>query len=121
MSYFTGTIAHSTTGIKIIPIGFQPAGMRITVGQKVGVNDITNHKSVGITDGMNQFFDSNYSDGSGHQTKSDSTKLVSHYERVNGSLNEVLAVTFNSFTATAVKYNVTIANANYNLLIEVWS
>lgn len=121
MSYFTGTAAHSTTGVKTVSVGFQPVGMRITVGQKVGTAQGFAHKSVGIADGTNQFYDAFFEDTTGGKTVSGSTKLVSHWERVTGTITEILTVTFDSFTATEVKYNVTLANVNYNLLIEAWS
>jgi len=120
MAYFVGTIAHGSTGTKTVSVGFQPLGMRITVGQKFGTAQNFAHSSIGVSDGVDQYCTSIYQDTTGGLTKSVDDKLISHYDRVGGTLTEVLAGTINSFTATQVKYNITTANANYNLLIEAW-
>jgi hypothetical protein len=120
MAYFTGTIAHGTTGTKTITVGFQPMGMRITVGASFGTGDNYSHRSTGVADGSWQYVDSFFQDSTGGKTVSTDTKLVSHYERVGGVITEVLSATFNSFTATQVKYNITKATPAYNLLVEVW-
>lgn len=119
MSYFTGTIAHGTTGVKTIAVGFQPLAARITVGAKSGSSAV-NQRSEGNTDGTQQFFLSNYSDSTSDQSKEGSDRLVSQYERVSGTLTEKVRVNLDSFTATQLKYNVVTADANYTLHIEVW-
>lgn len=119
MAYFSGTVAHGTTGTKTIPVGFQPVGMRITVGQRHNTVDNFAHQSIGISDGTSTNCTSIFQDNSGGLTVS-STKLISQYERVSGTIAEVLAANFHSFTISSVKYTITTANANYNLLIEAW-
>lgn len=119
MAYFSGTIAHGSTGTKTIPVGFQPIGVRITVGQRFNTADNFTHQSVGISDGVDTNCTSIFQDTTGGKTVS-SNRLASHFERVGGTITEVLAIDFHSFTATSVKYTVVTANASYNLLIEAW-
>lgn len=121
MAYLVGTSSHATTGIKTITCGFQPIGARITVGQKDGITDAVNRFSVGFTDGTNQFYVTTFRDGTGAQTISGSGKMVSVLNRVGGLVAEVVQATFNSFTATQLKYNVNTADVNYTFNIEIWS
>lgn len=121
MNYFTGTISYSSTGTKTLSIGFQPTLLRITVSSSFGGADSYVHYCTGWTDGTSSFYHSLFADGSGRQSINGSGKLVSHYERSGSTLTEVLAVTFNSFTATQAKINVTTANPNYQLFIEAMS
>lgn len=120
MSYFVGSITHSTTGVKSVTVGFQPVGMRITVGQKDGSTDTTARDAYGVTDGTTSLYRSLFRDGTGGQTVSGNGKLISVLDRVSGTVTEVIKVTFDSFTATQVKYNVVTANVNYTLNIEAW-
>lgn len=120
MAYYATTISHGSTGTKTVTPGFQPQRAKITVGSQFGSTDSVTHMSSGWTDGTNQFYHSLFADGTGRQTISGSNKLVSHFERVSGSITSVLDATFNSFTATQFKYNVNTANANYQLYVEVW-
>lgn len=119
MAYFVATTAYSTAGVKTIPVGFQPVGMRITVAQRYNTNDNFAHQSVGISNGTKTYCTSIFQDTSGGVTVS-SAKLISHYERMGGTIMEVLAANFDSFTASQVKFNITTPNVSYNLLIEVW-
>lgn len=121
MSYFTGSTSHNTTGIKTVTVGFQPIGMRMTVGQKDGATDTTTRYAWGVTDGTNQFSVTTFRDGTGAQTTTTASKLLSVFDRSGGVIAEVVQVTFNSFTATQVKYNVNTANVNYTIIIEAWS
>lgn len=120
MNYYAGTISHGSTGIKTITCGFQPVSAKITVSAQFSTTDSVLHKSEGWTNGTNQFYNTIFSDATGRQTISGSSKMVSHYDRVAGTITEVVNVTFNSFTATQFKYNVNTANANYQLFVEVW-
>lgn len=120
MAYFLETVTHSTTGVKTRTIGFQPQALRITIGKKVGVTVNSIQQSVGVSDGTLQYVDSIYGDTAALATKRDTAKLVSQWEKVAGTWTEVVAATFDSFTATEVKYNVTTGNVNYQFQIEVW-
>jgi len=129
MNYFNGTIAYATTGVQSpITLGFQPTNIKITVSQKwngpqsyihysTGYGGLVN---VGGTPTMRQHVDSLFQDATGSQTLSSDSKVVSFYDRVSGTLTEILSVSIDSFTTTALKLNVLTANSNYNLNIEVW-
>lgn len=121
MSYFCTTTAHSTTGVKTITCGFQPTGMRITAGHEFGVSETCAHQSTGVSDGVDQFFNTFYQDTTGGKTEDGDTKIVSLYDRVSGNITEVVAASFDSFTATQGKYNVTTADVDYNLMVELWN
>lgn len=120
MNYFVGTISHGTTGVKTITCGFQPIGARITVGQKTLTTQNFSHKSVGVTDGATQICDTFYQDTTAGSTQRSNAKLVSVLENSAGTITEVAAAAFDSFTATALKYNVTTANSAYQYLVEIW-
>lgn len=120
MSYFMTTVSHATTGVKSVTPGFQPIGARITVSS-AGTSQAVGHFSQGITDGTHQCFNSTFSDVNGSSSWQGITKMVSHYERVSGTLTEVLAISFDSFNATQFKYNVGTANVNYSITVEAWS
>lgn len=129
MSYFNGTIAYGSTGVQPpITVGFQPTNIKITVSQKWSGPQSYVHWSSGYgglvnvagTPTMRQHVDSVFQDSTGGQTVSSDSKVVSFYDRVSGTLTEVLSVSIDSFTSTALKLNVLTANANYNLNIEVW-
>ena len=118
--YYTSSNAYSTTGVKNISLPFTPTGMRVTLGQKFGSDTTVEHQSVGTADGTRQNFVSTYGDSSGHQTKQDNTAVASHYERVSGTLTEVCAATFSSFSTNQAAINISKTNANYTWILEFW-
>ena len=118
--YYTTRSSYGTTGVKTITCGFQPVAMRITVGAKSGLATTTNQKCVGTADGARQNYVSTFSDSSFNQTKDSNDKMIRHYENVAGVLTEVVTGTFDSFTATQGKFNLSLANSNYSLTIELW-
>ena len=121
MSYFIGTLAYPSTGVKsTINVGFQPTGIRITSSQKYPSAQTFSHRSVGVSDGVSQFYDSTFQDTTGGKTINGDNKIVSHWERVSGTITEVLSVKVNSFQPTGPKLEVLTANVNYNLLLEAW-
>lgn len=118
--YFVTAASYGTTGVKAISCGFQPTGMRITVGAKSGSAGTVNQRSEGQSDGTNQTYTSNYTDATSSQSKQGINKIISHYERVAGALTEKIAGTFDSFTPTQGKFNLSAADNNYTLIIELW-
>jgi hypothetical protein len=94
--------------------------MRITVGAKSGT-DALGHMSVGTADGTRQNYVSTYADGTTFQTKQGNNKIISHWEDVGGTMTEVVAGTFDSFTATEGKFNLSAVNNNYTLVVELWN
>lgn len=122
--YDAGTIAYGTTGVKTITCGFQPVMVRITVAQKTSTSQTFEHRSVGtgwlLDSDPAQYYAATFQDTTGGKTVSGIDKIVSHWERVSGTLTEKVAATFDSFTATAAKINVTTADANYDLFVEIF-
>lgn len=119
MAVYYTTISEGTTGVKTITPGFQPQEADITVSSQFGTTNTTLKYSYGSTDGTAQFNDSLFVDGTGRQCRSTTDRIVSVYERISGTLTEVLRVNLDSFTATQFKYNVSIANVNYQLKIRI--
>lgn len=119
MAVYATLTTPSSTGVQTINVGFQPLLARITVGSQFGTTNTVVRYSVGRTDGTNQFNHSIFADGTGRQTVSKNDRLVSVWERISGTLTEVVRVNFDSFTSTQFKYNVITANSNYQLDIEV--
>ena len=121
MAYFVTTLAYASSGIKsTIPVGFQPTGIRITTSQKYPTAQTFAHRSVGVSDGVDQYYDSTFQDTTGGKTVNGNDKIVSHFERVSGTITEVLSVKVNSFQPTGPKLEVITPNVNYNLLLEAW-
>lgn len=124
MNYKQGTITHSTTGVKTITCGFQPLAAEIICGgDPAGTQTSINHLSIGTTDGTNQVCDSWALDTANH-AKQDrySDRLVSVWKWDVGTsaFVEEVKATFDSFTATEFKYNVTTGNANRQFRYRIW-
>lgn len=115
-----GSITLGTTGTGVaFNLGFAsaPTRIRFTVGAKGGSSTV-NQGAHGACDGTNQFVLTWFSDGTSSQSTTSASKCVSIYERVSGVLTEVVAASFNSFTANGVKLNVTTASSNYQVFVE---
>jgi hypothetical protein len=121
MAFFCGTTTQASTGVKTLFIGFQPVGVRFTVCQKIATSEAYHHLSEGRVDGTRQSVNSTFCDSTSGLSINSTTKCISHYERVGGVVTEVLAASFDSFTASSVKINVTTANSNYQIFVEAWS
>lgn len=118
MRYWAGPLTLSATGIgKQFALGFQPTWATLTVCGKS--SDTASHKSRGVIDNTNyQYCQSTFMDTYGGKSVNTETKCVSHYERVAGTIEEVLSASFNSFYVSGIKLDVTIANSSYPVLIE---
>lgn len=122
MGYYCGRVTVSSTGANAFTgVGFQPTAVRIRVSQKVGTTETCNHLCIGTADGTRQNCSSMYTDATGSTTKDVNTKLISHWERVSGTLTEVLAATFTSFDADGYTFNASTPNANYQVTVEAWN
>lgn len=122
MSYKIGTVTYSTTGLKTIYMGTptSPTSVDIIVQNKYGVNEgVMRHVSVGHADSDGQEVISYYKDNSGQASFNSTNKIISHYERVSGNITEVMAATFDSFTSSGIKLNITQANGDYLIYIKV--
>lgn len=120
MNYFNGTTAYGSTGIKTIAVGFQPVFARAVVFKNSSGSQTYLHLSQGSGNSTFQHVDTVFHDSTGAKTDGANGKIVSHLERVSGTITEVLAVSIDSFTATEIKLNVTTANAGYSIYLEVW-
>lgn len=123
MAYYNTTITPGSTGIKTISPGFAPKAIKITVSAKGG--EAYSHFSTGSADDSGwTTYHAFYQDTSGGTTKQgtgNNGKIVSILERVSGTITEIGAATFDSFTSTSAKFNVTIVNTNYAYNVELWS
>lgn len=124
-NYYIDTSSPGSTGSKTYTnSGFQPIGVRFTVGSKTGATDNVIHQSVGMADDTGYVsYTSIYGDSSNFQTKTGNAangKIISHWERVSGTLTEVIAGTFTAYTTTGVTVNLTAATASYTMQIEMW-
>jgi hypothetical protein len=119
MSYFAGTVSHSTTGVKTITCGFQPTRARITITKGTASTNL--HQSVGKWDGTNQITDTIATDGVNAYSDRFTDRMAALYNFVAGLPNLLTRVNHDSVTATEYKYNVITANVNCQLLIELWN
>lgn len=125
MAYYSARLTHSTTGVKTRTPGFQPAGARITITAQDGSTPQTwIQRSVGTTNGTDHYTEIQYGDvTTGLKSKNDTTCIASHYDKISGTWTEVLRATFDSFTSTQFKYNVTVAGSTasaFTFFIECW-
>lgn len=117
MSYAAGQVTITQSPTQTISLPFTPTWARFTVSAK-GSDSVT-HFSFGATDGTNQSNQSTYGDTTGGKSVTSTTKLISHYERVSGTITEVLSASFNSFVTNGIKLNVTTINTSYPVTLEV--
>jgi len=115
------TYVWTTTGSKALSLGFQPKVVRFTVSKKNTTNDYVAHICHGIaidgTSGVWQECEAIYSDTTGAQSWRFDDRVISHWERVSGTLTEVLKVTLTNFNSTGITVNVVNA-ANYIVNLE---
>lgn len=121
MAYKCGTTAWGSTGVKTFTTTFLPIRMNVFVNGIAGSNDGVQGFSNGSADGTRQFCATQFSDGTVIFREDFSDRVISVWEDVGGVATEVLSGTFNSFNATSVKFNCTIADANYNIRVEAQS
>lgn len=120
MDYLNGTISFGSTGIQSIYTGFQPKAVEVTVGQRYNTTQNFMHLSVGAGDDTFQRTTGVYQDTTGGKTVNFDGKIVSVWERVSGTLTEVLSISIDSFTSTTLELNVLTANANYSIHLRIW-
>ncbi len=121
MAVFTGGFTISGTGSQSYTgVGFQGNDLQLTAGAKGGSASV-NQFSIGNADGTRQNFVATYSDSTGHKSLRSNNACIVHYERVSGTITEVLRASFTSFDADGFTLNVTTANANYTVNATVRS
>jgi|GEM_PF-5667894 len=114
MAHVLGPITLSSVGTgKTFNLGTPsaPHFLICTVVSSTGT-DGENHRSEGKATATYQFCMSTCGD----KSRNSSAHVVRHY--VAGSSTPVLEASFNSFTATGIKLDVTIANTGYQVLID---
>lgn len=127
-SFVNGTFSINATGTKTIVVGIQPIGLRFRVVSHDGVTDTVLHTSESTVDNTSYItLSSQYSDSTSSQQFSQygtTAKCISQWERISGTLTEVLGCTFNSFTTTGFKINVNTYGTNaldYTIQVEAWT
>lgn len=120
MSHWTGRVTVSIPGNNAFTgIGFQPTWMNLRVSQKNGTTETCNHLCLGSGDGTRSNCSSFYSDATSSTTLDSNTKIISHWERVGGTLTEILAATFVSFDSDGFTLNASTASSNYKVTVEL--
>lgn len=121
MAFWTGGITVGSTGSQAYTgIGFQGNDITFRVGAKGGSSSVVQF-AIGTADGTRQNTESIFGDGSGWKSNRTNSKCLIHYERVSGTITEVLNFAFTSFDADGFTLNVTTANSNYTVDVEVRS
>lgn len=123
MSNYTSTTTFATTGIAAAQVtpGFQSTAVTLSVMPAVGGAVQAVQHCLGWTDGTRKMCDSmfmNITTGNAISVKSTSKLIQLWGEDVGGNLVVVLEATLNSFTATQVKFDVTVASTNYQVSIK---
>ena len=119
MSYWTGGVTVGSTGSQsYVGVGFQGTGITFRVGAKGGASSVVQF-AIGSADGTRQNCESVFGDGSGWKSQRTNSKCLIHYERVAGTVTEVLNFAFTSFDANGFTINVTTASANYTVDVVV--
>lgn len=119
MNSYVATTTFGSSGTYALTTGFSGKLVELKASGYFGGTDPTAHTSLGWSDGVRQNCDSTFADGSLHSSKKVTNKLLSLWENQSGVLVEVLSISFNSFTATQVLFNVTIGNPSYQVSIKV--
>lgn len=121
MANFDSTITLATAGTarNFTGFGFQPTHLTFRVcakGATSASSAVFTYGTVDVTGYMT--CTTTYSDSTGYQSKNYTDRCVSVWERVSGTLTEVLRANFNSFTADGFKLDVITQNANYQVFVE---
>lgn len=122
MAFWTGgvTVTNTPGNQSFTGIGFQGNDITFRVGAKSGSSSVVQF-AIGTADGTRQNTESIFGDGSGWKSNRTNTKSLIHYERVSGTITEVLNFAFTSFDADGFTINVTTGNSNYVVDCEVRS
>lgn len=123
MAFFRGvsTTPVSTGSTSLTGFGFQPNEVEIELCQKTSTAEAFVHYSSGSADGTRQGCVSIYSDATSSQSKESNAKIISHWNRVTGTLTEVIAATFTSFDADGVTLNFSATITGYHMHIRARS
>lgn len=119
MGWITGTLTMGTAGSArtFTGLGLTPTYIEFIVTKKTGT-DNANHMSIGASDSNNQVCDSVFTDSTGSRSFKSSSRVVSQYERISGTVTEVLAANNVNFIAGGFEVDVLTANSNYQVTIR---
>lgn len=122
MAFWTGgiTVTNTPGSQAFTGIGFQGNDIRFRVGAKSGSSSVVQWAN-GSADGTRQNCESIFGDASGFKSNRTNSKSLIHYERVSGTITEVINFAFTSFDADGFTINVTTGNSNYTVDVEVRS
>lgn len=120
MSYRIGIITLGSTGSKTVNLGISsaPTSVSFIVQNKAGTAESVKHVSIGSATTNGQRTTSYFKDTGSPSVYDVTNKCISHYDRVNGSIIEVLSASFVSFTNNGFTINVTKANVDYDVYIR---
>lgn len=120
MSRTQGFITLNLSGLRTFNLGLPsaPTWANFIVTER-STGETVAHISIGKTLGpTKQHCMSTFADSSGQDSFRSNTHVVRHYERIGGVITLILSASFDSFTASGIRLNVDVANANYQVLVE---
>lgn len=124
-----GSFANGSTGDTTVDLNGSetPKLIEFWVGPRTGTTETTNISSFGVVDitNGNATWQSNYTDGTGSQTKagvgsSTASSCLQHYTRVSGTLTKIIDLEFVSATSGAFTLNILTANVNYSIFFRAY-
>lgn len=106
---------HSVTGLT-----FLPTNVTFSVGARNGTTETVVQLCRGWTTASNQSFDSIYGDSTGFQSIGGTTKCITHYARVSGTLTLKVEANYVSFDTNGggdfgFTLNFTAVDSNYTI------
>lgn len=122
MSQELGSFTPSPAGNKTLLLSgsFTPTYVEFWVGPRSGTTETSNLHSFGtvdITNG-NSVAESNFTDGTGSQTKGTSASCIFHYNRVAGAITKVIDITYVSNAAGQLTVNIGTASTLYTVFFK---
>lgn len=113
-----GPVTLALTGLRTTTIGIAPTSLRFIIGAKNSSSTVIQSAHGAVDSSGFQSVLTWYGDSTGFQSTTSTSKCISVWERVSGTLTEVLSASFDSYTASGFKLNITTANSNYQVFIE---
>jgi hypothetical protein len=120
MASYTTTTTFDSVGVKTITPGFQATSVTVEVSPASGSPFQGVQFCAGWTDGTRKKCDSIYANLSNGLAKSEksTSKLVRLFGESGGAVVVVLEATLNSITATQVKFDVAVADTDFQVSIK---
>ncbi len=117
MSNFFGGFTIVNTGVQTYSgVGFQGTEIEFFCGSKNGSSTSVDQQLIGSVDSTSYNQAKTwFRDSTGFKYIEYTDRCISVWERVSGTLTEVIRASFHSWTADGFKLNVTTANANYTI------